>query len=96
MLCILINWSMFRPLDFNDFCSMIFSPKEELLPPVTMPVSTDNHVPYYTPSQPESNVLAQQPPILQGPPAPPQQDDKIQQLELVSRARARACVLIVS
>lgn len=83
---------MFRRLDFNDFCNMIFSPKEELLPPVTMPVSTDNHVPYYTPSQPETNVLAQQPPVLQGPPVPPEPDDKIQQLELVSHM----CVFVNS
>ena len=61
---------------------MIFNPKEELLPPVSVPASVSNHVPYYTPNQPENGLLQQ--PLLQVPAVPPEQDKKIQQLELVS------------
>lgn len=65
---------------FNNFCNMIFNPKEELLPPVSVPASVSNHVPYYTPNQPENGMLQQ--PLLQVPAVPPEQDKKIQQLEL--------------
>jgi len=64
---------------------MIFNPKEELLPTVSVAASsTSNHVPYYTPSQPEkSSLVAQQTPVQQ---VSPEQDKKIQQLEVVSHA----------
>ena len=61
---------------------MIFNPKEELLPPVTVSTPASNHVPYYALNQPDKNGLpAQQTAVKQ---VSPEQDKKIQQLEVVS------------
>ena len=70
-------------LGFNDFYNMIFNPKEELLPPAAVRAPSSNHVPYYAPNQTErSNILPQQ----TAQQVPPDQDNKIQQLEVVCYA----------
>ena len=62
---------------------MIFNPKEELLAPTAVPASSSNRVPYYAPIQAERNNLLLQQTAHQ---VPPDQDNKIQQLEVVSYA----------
>ena len=59
---------------------MIFDPKEELLPPVSLPKSVEHQLPYYAPSQGEANIIPQHSPQ-QG---APEQDNQLRQLELVS------------
>ncbi|XP_065886356.1 sterol regulatory element-binding protein 1-like isoform X2 [Dysidea avara] len=63
---------------FNDICNMIFDPKEELLPPVSLPKSVEHQLPYYAPSQGEANIIPQHSPQ-QG---APEQDNQLRQLEL--------------
>jgi len=59
---------------------MIFDPKEELLPPVSIPNSVDNQLPYYAPSQGDTSLTSQNSPEQ----VSPEQDNQLRQLELVS------------
>lgn len=68
---------------------MIFNPKEELVPPVSVPAPASNNVPYYTPNPTDKTNLLMPQALLPIPPVPPEQDKKIQQLELVSHTRAQ-------